>query len=149
MTSSVVCVMLLTMGLARICGGVIFAYFALTVILAQREGDFAFINSAMGYWWLLEIIGFVAVPGLMFIHGAQKKNVTMSDPALKTSAGKAGSGACSGDSGGPIFGADSSVVALTVWAEGAGKAGCGALTQGLLIAPQRGWIDGVMKSWGQ
>jgi Ni/Fe-hydrogenase subunit HybB-like protein len=30
----------------------------------------------MGYWWLLEIIGFVAVPGLMFIHGAQKKNVT-------------------------------------------------------------------------
>ena len=66
----------LTMGLARICGGVIFAYFALTVILAQREGDFAFINSAMGYWWLLEIIGFVAVPGLMFIHGAQKKNVT-------------------------------------------------------------------------
>jgi Ni/Fe-hydrogenase subunit HybB-like protein len=65
----------ITIGLARICGGVIFAYFALTIILAQREGDLVFINSAMGYWWLLEIIGFVAVPGLMFIHGAQKKNV--------------------------------------------------------------------------
>jgi Ni/Fe-hydrogenase subunit HybB-like protein len=65
----------MTMGLARICGGVIFGYVALAIIIAQREGDFAFINSAMGYWWLLEIIGFVAIPGLMFIHGAQKKNV--------------------------------------------------------------------------
>lgn len=61
-------------GLARICGGVIFAYFSLSIILAQYKGDFALINTAMGYWWLLEIIGFVAIPGLMFIHGAQKRN---------------------------------------------------------------------------
>jgi len=61
-------------GLARICGGVIFAYFSLSIILTQYKGDFALINTAMGYWWLLEVIGFVAIPGLMFIHGAQKKN---------------------------------------------------------------------------
>lgn len=61
-------------GLARICGGVIFAYFSLNIILAKFEGDFALINSSMGYWWLLEMIGFVAIPGLMFIHGAQKRN---------------------------------------------------------------------------
>lgn len=65
----------ITLGFARICGGVIFAYFVLAIILAQFEGDFAYINSSMGYWWLLEIIGFVAIPGLMFIHGAQKKNI--------------------------------------------------------------------------
>jgi Ni/Fe-hydrogenase subunit HybB-like protein len=61
-------------GLARICGGVIFAYFAVAIILAQGEGDLRYINTSMGYWWLLEMIGFVAIPGLMFIHGAQKKN---------------------------------------------------------------------------
>jgi Ni/Fe-hydrogenase subunit HybB-like protein len=60
--------------LARICGGVIFAYFSLNMIIAKIEGDFTLINSSMGYWWLMEMIGFVAIPGLMFIHGAQKKN---------------------------------------------------------------------------
>jgi len=45
------------------------------IILAQREGDLMYINTSMGYWWLIELIGFVAIPGLMFIHGAQKKNV--------------------------------------------------------------------------
>jgi secreted trypsin-like serine protease len=85
--------------------------------------------------------------GVVEPYGPSRILVWLSDPALKTSAGKPGSGACSGDSGGPIFGADRSVVALTVWAEGAGKTGCGALTQGLLIAPQRSWIDGVMRAW--
>ncbi len=63
------------MGFAKICGGVMFGFFALSLIVAQFEGDFAFVNSEMGYWWLLEIIGFVAIPGLMFAHGAQKKNM--------------------------------------------------------------------------
>lgn len=87
--------------------------------------------------------------GVVEPYGPSRILVWLTDPALKTAAGKPGSGACNGDSGGPIFGGDGSVVALTVWAEGAGKTGCGALTQGLLIAPQRSWIDGVMKGWGQ
>lgn len=64
----------ITIGLARICGGVLFVYFVLTIMLAQFEGDFAYMGGAMGYWWLLELIGFIAIPGLMFIHGVQKKN---------------------------------------------------------------------------
>jgi len=78
----------IVLGLARICGGVIFAYFALSIIISRFEGDFALLNSAMGYWWLLEMIGFVAVPGLMFIHGAQKKNpVTVRAAAVIALAG--------------------------------------------------------------
>jgi len=64
----------IVLGLARICGGAMFGYFALSILSGKFEGDFAFIRSSMGFWWLLEIIGFVAIPGLMFIHGAQKKN---------------------------------------------------------------------------
>jgi hypothetical protein len=60
----------------------------------------------------------------------------------------AGAGACTGDSGGPIFAADTPrVVAITVWATGAGKSHCGALTQAALIAPQEGWIASVLAGW--
>ncbi len=65
--------------------------------------------------------------------------------------GHAGAGACTGDSGGPIVSAASGkVVAITAWSAGAGHGRrCGALTQGPLVAPQAGWIDDVLKHWGQ
>jgi hypothetical protein len=50
-------------------------------------------------------------------------------------------GACAGDSGGGIFTASGALIALTVWSEGEGQNKCGAITQGLLIAPQRAFID--------
>ena len=59
-----------------------------------------------------------------------------------------GRGACTGDFGGPIFAPDGSVGAITVWAEGAGKARCGALTQGVLVGPQRAWIEKTLAGWG-
>ena len=64
--------------------------------------------------------------------------------------GNSGTGACTGDSGAPIFDASGTqVVAITAWADGAGKAFCGSLTQGTLVAPQRGWIDAVLARWGK
>ena len=59
-----------------------------------------------------------------------------------------GRGACTGDSGGPIFAPDGGLGAVTVWAEGTGKSRCGALTQGVLVAPQRAWIDKTLAGWG-
>jgi hypothetical protein len=61
-----------------------------------------------------------------------------------------GAGACTGDSGGPIVSTKSGrVVAITAWSAGAGHGRrCGALTQGPLVAPQSGWIDSVLKRWG-
>ena len=65
------------------------------------------------------------------------------DPAGK------GFGACEGDSGGPVFALDTSaLVAITSWSAGEGKSHCGKLTQAALIAPQRAWMDGVLRGWG-
>jgi hypothetical protein len=40
------------------------------------------------------------------------------------------------------------VVAITTWSAGTGGRRCGTVTQGPLVAPQRAWIDGVLKRWG-
>lgn len=52
-------------------------------------------------------------------------------------------GACQGDSGGPIAAADGGVLALSAWIGGS----CGGLTQGVLLGPQRGWIDQRLGGW--
>lgn len=54
-------------------------------------------------------------------------------------------GGCQGDSGGPIAGPDGAVLALAAWIGGA----CGGLTQGVLVGPQRGWIDRTLDGWGR
>jgi hypothetical protein len=60
-----------------------------------------------------------------------------------------GGGGCTGDSGGPILSDDGAkVVAITTWSAGTGGRRCGTVTQGPLVAPQRAWIDGVLKRWG-
>lgn len=60
-----------------------------------------------------------------------------------------GAGVCQGDSGGPIIRSDGAVIAISTWAKGRGTSQCGLLTQGMLVAPQRGFIDGTLKRWGR
>ncbi|NNM72653.1 S1 family peptidase [Enterovirga aerilata] len=67
---------------------------------------------------------------------------------LWASAGR-GTGACEGDSGGPIANASGSVAAVTSWAAGERKGGCGTMSQGVLLGPQRGWIDRTLTAWGR
>ncbi len=57
-------------------------------------------------------------------------------------------GACTGDSGGPIL-RGAAVVAITSWAAGPDGRGCGGLTQGILVGPQRDWIERTLTTWGR
>lgn len=59
-----------------------------------------------------------------------------------------GLGACTGDSGAPIFAAAQPIlVAVTVRAKGDSAHYCGALTQAVLIAPQRPWMEATLRDW--
>ncbi|BAU90066.1 peptidase S1/S6 chymotrypsin [Methylorubrum populi] len=53
-----------------------------------------------------------------------------------------GAGGCQGDSGGPILDG-AAVVAVAAWVKDA----CGGLTQGILLGPQRDWIDRTLAGW--
>ncbi len=64
-------------------------------------------------------------------------------------AGKPGAGVCQGDSGGPMFSSSGLVVAVSSWSTGASNRRCGLLSQGVLVAPQRSWIDRTLSAWGE
>jgi secreted trypsin-like serine protease len=60
----------------------------------------------------------------------------------------AAAGACKGDSGGAMAMSSGALIAVIAFAEGAGGARCGKLTQGVLVAPQRSFIDATLAKWG-
>jgi S1-C subfamily serine protease len=62
---------------------------------------------------------------------------------------RSGLGACHGDSGGPLFTADGKLIAIVAWTNGLPGHGCGAITQGPLIAPARDWIATVRAAAGE
>lgn len=58
-------------------------------------------------------------------------------------------GACEGDSGGAMLKPQGDLLAIIAFAEGTGHARCGKLTQGVLLAPQRQFIDAKLAEWGE
>jgi hypothetical protein len=67
-----------------------------------------------------------------------------------TDHGGAVAGACTGDSGGPMLAGDSmKLLAIIAWSQGKPGSHCGALTQGILVAPVRGWIDATIGAWSR
>lgn len=56
-------------------------------------------------------------------------------------------GACTGDSGGAMTDASGEVIGIVAWSAGQGRRGCGGVTQSILVAPQRAWIDSVIAGW--
>jgi len=56
--------------------------------------------------------------------------------------------ACQGDSGGPMA-SGTTVAAITSWSSPVKGRSCGGLTQGILVGPQREWIDRILKGWNR
>lgn len=62
-------------GLSKICTGAMMAYFFLQILVFIHGKRWDFINSPMGYWYLLEMIGFVLLPMLIFFYSYRTKKI--------------------------------------------------------------------------
>src|SRR3954463_12216054 len=57
-------------------------------------------------------------------------------------------GPCMGDSGGPVA-QGGAVFAITTWVGNKKSGACGKYSQGVLLGPQREWIDRTLAGWGR
>ncbi len=87
---------------------------------------------------------------LMAVRSPSIRHFQLADPATRGET--AGLGACSGDSGGPVFedtGGRLVVMGVVSWATSPrGRAGCGGLTGATPLAPFREWIVETAKKMG-
>jgi Ni/Fe-hydrogenase subunit HybB-like protein len=65
----------LTLGLGRAASVVMFAYFFLKLLGLADSGAFGYLRTGYGAWFLLEMLGFVLLPCLLFAYGARNQNV--------------------------------------------------------------------------
>jgi len=63
------------LSLARICSVSMFVYFSMVILVFLHGKDYAYINSGWGYWFLVEIIGFMLVPGVIFTIAYKRHNL--------------------------------------------------------------------------
>ncbi|HAQ18289.1 MAG TPA: hypothetical protein DCR40_03535 [Prolixibacteraceae bacterium] len=64
-------------GLSKICAGAMFAYFFLQLLVFIHGKNWNLLNTPMGYWFLLEMIGFVLIPMLLFFYSYRTNNIFM------------------------------------------------------------------------
>lgn len=67
----------IVLGMAKICAGAMFVYFFLKVLVFIHEHHWSYLNTTWGYWFLVEIIGFVLIPFRLFTHAVKYKNIAV------------------------------------------------------------------------
>jgi Ni/Fe-hydrogenase subunit HybB-like protein len=62
----------LVIGLGKGTASALFVYFILKIFDLAHSNNWAYLNTPYGYWYLVEILGFVLLPALLFTHAARK-----------------------------------------------------------------------------
>jgi Ni/Fe-hydrogenase subunit HybB-like protein len=64
-------------GLAKICAGTMFAYFFLKLLVFIHGQNWDLLNTGMGYWFLVEMLGFVLLPMILFFYSYRTNHITL------------------------------------------------------------------------
>jgi Ni/Fe-hydrogenase subunit HybB-like protein len=62
-------------GLSKICAVTMFAYFFLQLLVFVHGKRWDLLNTPMGYWYLLEMFGFVLFPMTLFFYSYRRHNI--------------------------------------------------------------------------
>jgi Ni/Fe-hydrogenase subunit HybB-like protein len=65
----------IVVGLARICATVMVVYLVLKLLELVHGQEWALLSTGMGQWYLLELVGFVLVPAVLFARGARDRSL--------------------------------------------------------------------------
>jgi Ni/Fe-hydrogenase subunit HybB-like protein len=65
------------LGLSKICAGAMFAYFFLQLLVFIHGQHWDLLSTPMGYWFILEMVGFVLFPMALFIVSYRTGNITL------------------------------------------------------------------------
>jgi len=72
-----------TLGFARGASIALAAYFCVKLVALAADDNWHYLATGWGAWYLLEVVGFVLVPCLMYAIGSREKNI----PLIKWAAG--------------------------------------------------------------
>jgi Ni/Fe-hydrogenase subunit HybB-like protein len=64
-------------GLSKICAVTMFAYFFLQMLVFVHNKNWDLLNTPMGYWYLLEMFGFVLMPMALFFYSYRRNNILL------------------------------------------------------------------------
>ncbi|MCF8223483.1 MAG: polysulfide reductase NrfD [Bacteroidales bacterium] len=64
-------------GLARICTITMFVYFFLQILTFVHGKNWEYLNTRMGYWYMIEIFGFILLPMVLFFHSYRTRNILL------------------------------------------------------------------------
>ncbi|MFH1119850.1 MAG: NrfD/PsrC family molybdoenzyme membrane anchor subunit [Bacteroidota bacterium] len=67
----------IVLGLSKICTGSLFVYFFLQLLVFIHGKHWDLIITPMGYWYLLEMVGFVLLPMMIFFYSYRSGNILM------------------------------------------------------------------------
>ena len=62
---------------SRAASFILFAYFMLKLIDMLVQANIPYVFSGYGAWWLVEMLGFVLLPALLYAKGARDRNLTL------------------------------------------------------------------------
>jgi len=65
----------ITVDLGTATSFVLITYFALKLVALAHGDDWDLLDTSLGSWYLLEILGFVLLPCFLFVYGSRKRNV--------------------------------------------------------------------------
>jgi Ni/Fe-hydrogenase subunit HybB-like protein len=65
------------MSLARVCSISMFVYLCMTMLVFIHGKDYTSFGEGWGAWYLVEMIGFVLVPCMLFLMGYKRANLTV------------------------------------------------------------------------
>ncbi len=63
--------------LSRICAVSMFVYLSMVILVFLHGKDYNYINSGWGLWWLVEVVGFVFIPAVLFLAAYKRQAITL------------------------------------------------------------------------